>query len=415
MNISEKSHRQEIVHLSEKTSQCPSIRRKASIKRFFVMIGFLPLFGAIQAMHWLGFLLDEIFFRGYRKITVRSPVFVVGVPRSGTTFLHHVLAKDEQFTTFRTWECLLAPSVTERKICLGLAQVDNRFGRPFDRLVKGLEKHILGSLEDIHAMALDAPEEDYFVFMPILACFILIVPFFYTEAIWRMAFFDRDMPEKRKQWIMAYYKRCLQKHLYVHGPNKRLLSKNPSFSSLVGNLNRTFPDCCFICCVRDPMKTMPSQLSSLKSGMKLFGVDPYGEVLRNRMLEVFLFYYNNLMSILSAVPPNRHVFLRIEALKSDLANTISRTYQQLAIPLDLNFIRHLHLEDTKVKSYVSKHVYSLEQFGLDEATLRKRFSRVYEEYELSAHRDWQGDKGFFVQEGGIHDGTSGSIGHARGF
>ncbi len=378
------------------------------------MAGFLPLFGTIQALHWLGFLLDEIFFRGYRKITVRRPIFVVGVLRSGTTFLHHALAKDEQFTTFRTWECLFAPSVIERKIWLGLAQVDNRLGRPFGRLLKGLEKHILGGLDDIHAMTLNAPEEDYFVFMPILACFILIVPFFYTESIWRMAFFDRDMPERRKRWIMDYYKRCLQKHLYVHGPNKRLLSKNPSFSSLVGSLNSTFPDCRFICCVRDPMKTMPSQLSSLKSGLKLFGIDPYGEVLRNRMLDVFLFYYPNLMNVLSAVPTNRHIFLRIEVLKFDLANTISRAYQQLAISLDLDFIRQLRVEDTNVKSYVSKHIYSLEQFGLDETTLRKRFAGVYEQFEFSTHWDRQGDKGLFVQKGHVDDGTTWSAGHASG-
>jgi len=361
-----------------------------SIKRFFVMAGFLPLFGAIQTLHWLGFLLDELLFRGYREITVGKPVFVVGVPRSGTTFLHHVLAKDEQFTTFRTWECLFAPSIIERKICLGLAQIDNRFGRPLGRLVKGLEKHILGSLEDIHAMTLNAPEEDYFVFMPILACFILIVPFFYTESIWRMAFFDRDMPERRKQWIMTYYKRCLQKHLYVHGSNKRLLSKNPSFSSLVGSLNRTFPDGCFICCVRNPLKTFPSQLSSLKSGLKLFGIDPYSEIFKNRMLDVFLFYYDNLMRVLSAVPLHRHVFLRIEVLKSDLTHTIRRAYQQLGISLDPDFISQLRLDDTRGRSYASKHIYSLEQFGLDEITLRKRFAGVYEQYELSTDQDQQG-------------------------
>jgi len=133
------------------------------------------------------------------------------------------------------------------------------------------------------------------------------------------------------------------------------------------------------------------------------------------MLDVFLFYYENLMSVLSAVSPDRHIFLRIEVLKSDLANTISRTYRQLDISLDLNFGRQLRVEDANVKSYTSKHIYSLEQFGFDETTLRKRFAGVYEPYEFSTHRDQQGDKGFFVQEGGIHDGTSGSIGHARGF
>lgn len=388
--------------------------RNVSFKRFFVMTGFLPLFGAVQTLHWLGFLIDEIFFRDYRKIAVRRPVFVVGVPRSGTTFLHRVLAKDKQFTTFMAWECLFAPSVVERKICLGLAKADHRFGRPFARLLKGLEKHILGALKDIHEMALNTPEEDYFVFMPILACFILVVPFFYAESVWRMAFFDRDMPAGRKRWIMAYYKRCLQKHLYVHGPHKRLLSKNPSFSSLVGSLYTTFPDGCFICCVRDPMETMPSQLGSLKSGLKLFGVDPYSEILRNRMLDIFLFYYENLMNVLSSIPADRHVFLPIGALKSDLTNTISRTYQQLDILLDLNFIRQLRLEDTRARSYTSKHIYSIEQFGLDEISLRKHFSGVYEQYELFINRDCQGDNGSFAQKGRLHGETFGSTKHACG-
>jgi len=119
-----------------------------------------------------------------------------------------------------------------------------------------------------------------------------------------------------------------------------------------------------------------------------------------------------LMSVLSAIPSDRHVFLPIESLKSDLANTITHTYQRLAIPLDRNFVKELRLEDANARFYVSKHVYSLEQFGLDEETLRKRFSRVYEKYELSIRGNRNGENDFLVQKERIHDGTSPNIGHA---
>ncbi|WP_166805004.1 sulfotransferase [Nitrosococcus wardiae] len=85
-----------------------------SWRRALVMVAFLPVFGLVQGLHWLGFLFDEIFFRGYRKVSVFQPLLVLGPPRSGTTLLHRVLAQDSQFTTFATWECLFAPSVTQR-------------------------------------------------------------------------------------------------------------------------------------------------------------------------------------------------------------------------------------------------------------------------------------------------------------
>jgi hypothetical protein len=35
--------------------------------------------------------LDRVFFRGYRKQPIDRPIFIVGNPRSGTTFLHRLL------------------------------------------------------------------------------------------------------------------------------------------------------------------------------------------------------------------------------------------------------------------------------------------------------------------------------------
>ena len=92
------------------------------LQRLLVVALALPPFACLQLLHWIGFALDEILFRGYRDIEIRQPTFVLGVPRSGTTFLHRLLAHDPQFTTFSTWECFFAPSISERYVCLELTK-----------------------------------------------------------------------------------------------------------------------------------------------------------------------------------------------------------------------------------------------------------------------------------------------------
>ncbi|MGB0184984.1 MAG: sulfotransferase, partial [Opitutales bacterium] len=59
-----------------------------------------PLLLAVQVFHWLGLFLDELLFPNYRKVKIEAPVFITGIPRSGTTFVHRTLAHDSmQFTT----------------------------------------------------------------------------------------------------------------------------------------------------------------------------------------------------------------------------------------------------------------------------------------------------------------------------
>ena len=79
-------------------------------KRIGILLLLAPTFVLVELVTWMGFLLDEIFFRKYRTIEIKQPVFIIGVPRSGTTFLQRLLAQDEdQFTSMKFWEILLAP------------------------------------------------------------------------------------------------------------------------------------------------------------------------------------------------------------------------------------------------------------------------------------------------------------------
>lgn len=351
----------------------PDGQARPSWRRRGMLALFIPLFLIVQGVHWLGFLLDALFIRRDREIQIREPLFVLGVPRSGTTNLHQVLARDSKFTTFSSWECLFALSVTQRLFWRALGRLDARLGGWGARLVSWVERRAFASLDDIHAMGLKTPEEDYFALNPVLSCFILALPFPGSEHLWRMGSFDRDMPADEGELILDFYHRCLQKHLYVHGPDKRLLSKNAAFAPLAISLAQRFPDARFLICLRDPLETLPSQLSAIAPGLRLFGVPADSRVIRDRFIDQLGFYYENL-DRLARAHPNRCFSASLPAIRSRLAEVLAQAYDRLGLPLSEDFRRQLEAETAGARGYRSGHRYSLEQFGLDTETLSARFS-----------------------------------------
>lgn len=346
-------------------------------RRLAVTLLFVPLFALVQGIHWLGFLLDELLFRGYRRVAVRAPLFVLGPPRSGTTLVHRVLARDPALTTFSTWECLFAPSVSQRLFWRALGRLDRRLGAPLARLLARAEARAARGLDAIHTTRLGAPEEDYLALTPILRCFILFLPFPHAERVWQMGFFDRDLPEAERARILDFHHRLLQRHLYVHGADKRLLSKNASFGSLAGSLARRYPDARFLCCLRDPLETVPSQLSSLAGGLALFGTGATGVPVRSRMVEVLAFQYENLLGTLEPLPASRRRFVPMQALQTRLAAEIRAAYRDMGLPLAPAFATALTEEDAAARRYRTRHRYSLDGVGVEGEAIRGRFAAYY--------------------------------------
>ena len=48
----------------------------------------------------------------------------------------------------------------------------------------------------------------------------------------RFSRFDTDVSPEHRKKIMRFYKKCVQRHLYVFGPEKHFLSKNPRWAWL---------------------------------------------------------------------------------------------------------------------------------------------------------------------------------------
>jgi hypothetical protein len=305
---------------------------------------------------------------------------VVGVPRSGTTFLHRLLAGDrERFTTTALWELIFAPSITQRFFWRGVGRLDALVGAPLSRLFFRLERWVLGGLDDVHQTGLRDPEEDYLALLPVLGCFLLVlaVP---DPALWRLTYADRDLPAAEKRRLMAAYRRFVQRHLYFHGEHRTFLSKNPSFTPFMATLADAFPDARFIGCLRNPTAAVPSQINSIVIGGKLFDGRDTADYWREGFLAMLDYYYRHLLEQLDGLPEGRGALSVMENLAAAPGETVSEFYRTFDWTPSPAYRAFLEGEDRRAAGYRSGHRYSLENLGVDPGRLEGTFGWVYDRF-----------------------------------
>lgn len=308
-------------------------RRAAPLgtRRLLVLLIGFPAFMLLQMLHWVAFLLDEMLFPGYRRVEVEAPLFITGVPRSGTTFVHRALAADEnQFTTFRTWEALFAPAIVERKLIAAVAALDRRLGAPLSRLLHALNQRVTGSLAHIHEVGLQAAEEDYLTLLPAGGSFIAVLAFPTSTSVWALG----RLPELRgaeRRVLLDFYHAMLQKHLYNAPPGRRLLSKNAAFGSWIPGLEARYRDGRFLVCLREPTAALSSQLSAIEGGLALLGTTAAREVFTDSFRHNIAYVYRTLPALRDRLGADRLAVIDQGQLRRAPAKTIERALAQLSV------------------------------------------------------------------------------------
>jgi omega-hydroxy-beta-dihydromenaquinone-9 sulfotransferase len=287
------------------------------LRRAAVLLLATTLFIVTQLINGLGFLLDEIFFRGYRKTDIVKPVFIVGVPRSGTTTAHRTLATHPAFTTTSAVDCLLTPSVSQRKLLRLLSTLDSTIGAPVAKLIDWLQAPIVRSISANHGFSLSEPEEDFLFLTPLLQCFLLVVPFPRSQWLWKFAVADREPNALGTRLTLGWYRLCVRKHLYCNPQASRYLSKNPSFSGITHRLAEYFPDCQIIICERETATAVRSQFRVLAPLRAWLAATEYNADFDIQLLDTLQFYKNNLEQIQTALPSERVRTLALSHVSQD--------------------------------------------------------------------------------------------------
>lgn len=349
-------------------------------KRLVFLIKLYTTLVPLQFVHWFFFFLDDIFFPGYRKVEVKEPLFILGNPRGGTTHALRLVSRDEQnFACPRAWELLFAPSITQNKIFRALARLDRRLGSPLLRRIEAGEQDFFQDFDRYHQLRMRAPDEDEGFFFPIFAGAQLIFMFPFAQEFDVCLDFDKLAPADRQRF-MAYYKRAIQRLLYVRGPGKRFLSKAPSNSGRVEALYETFPDARIVCVVRSPLEVVPSSTSFFAYQWHAF-CDPLEEYpLRDFTLDLIGRWYRRPLQHLERAPRSSYAIVKYDDLVQDPERTIADIYTHFGLALGPEFAQTLRREADQARRYRSQHTYSLEQFGYTREQIVARYQDIFDRF-----------------------------------
>jgi hypothetical protein len=352
--------------------------------RFYYLSVLFLVVPLVSSFHAVCFFLDRILFPGLRKVEVREPVFLVGHARSGTTLTHRLMSRDEgRFSSFLLYECYF-PSLLQKKLIRLAIRCDELFlGSRLARRVSRWEEKRYGAQRHIHEMGLSIPEEDDISLYYSMASgfWITKMPYMGDLDFYHM----NDWPESKRRRTNDFYRECVRRQLYLNGPDKTHLAKNPLWAGRVASLIDAFPDAKFVVNVRDPRDTIPSLLKLVRVGWKRLG---WEEAQQQRCLRILAdqswHSYRHPLEALDASPATRGAVVDYRDLTSDPAATIERLYQDLGLPMTDAFRELLAGEGKRERTHKTRHSYSLEEFGLEGDVIREQLGDLFERFQWAA-------------------------------
>ncbi len=352
------------------------LTRKRILFLVIAAFTYIPL----QLINGVFLLMDWIFFPGFRKVEIIEPLFIMGNPRTGSTHLLRVLACDEEtFSTPKLWELVLAPSITQRKIFLGLVKLDHLLGGHIRGWLSKWQKKTFEDEEPYRKFRLGKFDEDELGLLTIFSSIHLIFAFPFWEEFESHIYFDSKVPSSEKQRIMTFYKRFIQRTLFVHGRQKHYLSKSPAHSGRVGTLSEYFSNAKFIYTIRTPLSVIPSTMSLFNYQCSRFSDLLETNPLSDYVLAITKHWYRYPLERL-AQSGNLYTVAKYNDLVQDLGGTVRDIYNALGIEMNHTYSRLLEDEVEKARGYKSRHKYNLEKMDFTKEQIISEYQDVFEHF-----------------------------------
>lgn len=302
--------------------------------------------------------------------TVRAPVFIVGLPRTGSTLLHNLFAQDPVNRVPRTWEVMLPsppPDASRRGEDPRVEQT---------RVLLRRFEFLAPTFKVIHPMQADWPTEC----VGILSHTFVSSQF---QSTYHIPSYQRWLTTGDLRGAYEFHRWFLQ-HLQWRSPGERWVLKAPSHLFALDAVLAVYPDARFIHTHRDP-RTVIGSTASLDTVLRYAfsnTVDPHR--IGREALDQWGVIIDRVLALREElVWEHRFVDLRYDELVRTPIAAMETLYARLGWALSSmarqSMERYL---SAYPKDRHGTHRYTLAQFGLKESEVQARFRRYCQRFGL---------------------------------
>lgn len=311
----------------------------------------------LEGLKWL----DR--FPEIRAEEIEAPVFLTGLPRSGTTYFQYLFDHDRRFRLIRTWEAIMPFPPPGHDP----ASVETR--KAMERQVNDELRTKVEGFDALHLIDEDGPQE----------CHLFLEHGFGAAGFHNMhdvpEYFDFLIDELDLEPVYQVHKRMLQL-LQWQSPRPRWALKYPNHVLAMDVIRRLHPDARFVMTHRDPVQTLASiaKMSfSLRSAREAAPVDPHR--VGAQMTDFIRRHIDRIMAFCTGPDADCVHHVDYYSLASNPANLLDEIHAAVGTdtPNDVRAsISAWREANPQGKRGVNR--YGLEQFGLVEGELRELFA-----------------------------------------
>ena len=303
-------------------------------------------------------------------IEIKAPIVIAGLPRTGTTHLHNLIACDPALRSLPYWESNQpVPSLDEAALAntpedprlerteSGL-QIMNILMPDFNRMHEMTTWHVH---EEIQILAIDFSTMMFETMAPM--------------PTWRDYYKAHDQTPHYE-----YMKTVLKACQFLRGGDRWIL-KSPQHLEQFGPLAATFPDGTFLVTHRDPISVMVSMgtMVSYSARTSQSPVDPVhiSNYWADRLDDMFNAAMRD-RALLGG--PEQSMDIRFDQFMADDLGTIRRIYELAGQPMDDRAEAALaEYGATHERDRFGKVIYDVDQIGIDVSARREQM-RAYSEH-----------------------------------
>ncbi|MBW2270731.1 MAG: sulfotransferase [Deltaproteobacteria bacterium] len=309
---------------------------------------------------------------GIAREQIVKPVFIIGMPRTGTTILHDILAQDPSNRVPLTWETMFPSPPPEASTFKSDPRIE-RCAATFPDIDAQIP-----AFKAMHPMGARLSQECV-TMMGEAMC----TPLFHNQ--FRVPAYQ-DWVDHEADWshVYAFHQRQLQ-HLQWCNPGERWVLKTGAHMWGLEHLLRTYPDARIVFTHRDPVKSMTSyaSLTALVRSMGSDDVDP---------IEIAGDWTARIKRVLEHAIGVRNEAARPDAVFCDMLfldfvedqfSAVEKIYQAIGLPMTgtgADRMRAFIADNPKGKHGI--HRYAPDEFGVKPAAIREAFRPYMERFGL---------------------------------